>query len=237
MATSLFLFGSEQRRAASALAAIWKIGRDQQKEANTLPEVANEIGKYKNLDQLILYYHGIPGGIILDDVGAKLSEPEISKGFAKTSTKIEHIGFEGCWVGEAPDEMAAFGRLFSAKDVSGYTWTCWNNEIEVTIPKGVTAKGLQDVLKLYETWLMPGTPPLAQLASMAGRTDVKKKLLMLWYQYTLDEKPPYLDDNYKRSGSHTYKTRADATKRSVAAKDAKTSDVPIPPFEYVTVKM
>jgi hypothetical protein len=237
MATSLFLFGSDQRRAASALAAIWKIGRDQQKELDTLAEVAKEIGKHKNLDRLILYYHGMPGGIILDDVGAKLSEPEISKAFAKTSTKIEHIGFEGCWVGEAPDEMAAFGRLFGAKDVSGYTWTCWNNEIEVTIPKGVTAKGLKDVLKLYEPWLIPGSPPVAQLASMAGRGDVKKKLLMFWYQYSLDEKPPYVNDNYKKLGSHSYKTRADAAQRTVQAKDAKTSDVPLPPFEYVTVKL
>jgi hypothetical protein len=122
MATSLFLFGSDQRRAASALAAMRKIGRDQQKEVNTVTDLAKELGKHKSLDQLVLYYHGMPGGIILDDVGAKLSEPEITKPFAKTSTKIEHISFEGCWVGEAPDEMAVFGRLFGAKDVSGFTW-------------------------------------------------------------------------------------------------------------------
>jgi hypothetical protein len=237
MATNLFLFSSEQRRSAPAVAAIWKIGHEQQMEVNTLSEVVKEIGKNKNLDRLILYFHGLPGGIILDDVGSNLSDPEITKAFSKTVTKIEHIGFEGCWVGEAPDEMLAFGRLLKAKDVSGFTWACWSNDIEITIPKGVTARGLSDVLKSYATWLAPGSPPIAQLASMAGRTDIKKQLLMLWYQYTTEEKPPYLDDNFKKSGSHTYKTRADAKARSIEAKDAVRSDSPIPPFEYVTVKM
>jgi hypothetical protein len=160
MTTKLFLFGRDQRSAAPAIAAIWKIGVKQQREVNKLTSLAKEISRHKQLDELVLDFHGYPGGIILDDGGYSLSDQKVSKSFAKTATKIEHIRFEGCWVGEAPDEMATFGRLFSAQYVSGFTWTCWTNEIELTIPKGITAKALKDYLKLFEMWLMPGTPPM-----------------------------------------------------------------------------
>jgi hypothetical protein len=166
-----------------------------------------------------------------------LSDQKVSKAFASTITKIEHIRFEGCWVGEAPDEMAVFGRLFSSSYVSGFTWASWTNHIEVTIPKMITAKDLKKHLALYERWFMPGTPDMVQLASMAKHRDIKKKLLMLWYQYTLEEKPPYVDDNLRRYGAVTYKVRSDAAKRTVESKDAKPSDSPTSPFEYVTVKL
>lgn len=233
----LFVFGNDQRRAAAAMAAIWGIDAKRSKEINTWVNLAKEIGQHQKLDELVLDYHGWPGGILLDDGGFTLTEPQVPKYFGKVKTKIEHIRFEGCWVGEAPDAMAAFGRLFDAQAVSGFTWACWSNEIEVTLPKGITAADLKKHLAAFETWLMPGTPSIAQLASMARQREVKKKLALLWYQYSTDEKPPYANNNFQRLGRHSYKTRADATARTIDAKNAKTSESPSPPFEYVTVKL
>jgi hypothetical protein len=50
-------------------------------------------------------------------------------------------------------------------------------------------------------------------------------------------KPPYVGDNLKRLGRHSYGSRSEATKRRVAAKDAKNNTDPIAPFEYVTVAL
>jgi hypothetical protein len=235
MADDLFVFHSELQNVAPAIARIWGIGNQDQKSADKVPDLAKEITSRKQIGRLILFYHGYPGGIILDDYGVSLSDKVLADAFAKSTTKIEHIGFEGCWVGEAPDEMAAFGRLFGNADVSGFTWTTWTGEITVDIPKGVTPDGMSKVLKPFEPWLMPGSPTIAQLASMSRSADAKATLKMLWYQAGIDEKPPYLGDNLARLGRHSYKARKEATKRSVSAKKAVRSNDPVSPFEYVTV--
>jgi hypothetical protein len=242
MAAKLFLFDSEfadsAKKVAPEIAKIWNIELKQQKGVNALDVLAKEIGQYKELDELVLYFHGIPGGIIIGATGYGLSDAAISKAFANTKTKIEHIRFEGCHVGEAPDEMAAFGRLFSAQDVSGYTWSSWTGNITVDIPRGTTEKAVKDVLKLYEMWLMTDSLSIIKrLVSQARHRTIKQELLLQWYQYSLEEYPPYQNDNYKKSGARTYKRRSEATKRTVQAKDAKRSDSPSPPFEYVTVKL
>jgi hypothetical protein len=233
----LFLTDGEHGSTSPAIAAIWKIDLKQIRQVDDLKGVANEVGKFKQLDELVMNFHGFAGGILLGGEGFKLSDQKVKDIFAKTTTKIEHIRFEGCWVGEAPDEMAAFGRLFSSSFVSGFTWTSWNNDIEVKVPKGISPKDLRKFLSRFEKWLMPGSPDMGQLASLAKSHDFKKTLLLLWYQYTLQTQPPYENDNYKRLGSHTYKARSEVTNRTVEAKDAKTSDSPVPPFEYVTVKL
>jgi hypothetical protein len=182
MADDLFVFHSELQNVAPAIARIWGIGNQDQKSADKVPDLAKEITSRKQIERLILFYHGYPGGIILDDYGVSLSDKVLADAFAKSTTKIEHIGFEGCWVGEAPDEMAAFGRLFGNADVSGFTWTTWTGEITVDIPKGVTPDGMSKVLKPFEPWLMPGSPTIAQLASMSRSADAKATLKMLWYR-------------------------------------------------------
>jgi len=244
MAAKLFLFGSDQRKAAPEIAKIWNIDLKQQKElkpqrgVSALDALAKEIGQYKELDELVLCFHGYPGGIILENTGYTLSDPSISKAFANTKTKIEHIRFEGCHVGEAPDEMAAFGRLFNAQDVSGYTWASWTGDITVEIPRGNTEKAVTDVLKPFERWLMADSmSTIKRLVSLSRHRTIKQELLLQWFQYSLSSNPPYQGNNYQKYGSHNYKRRSEAAKRTVQAKDAKRSDAPTPTFEYVTVKL
>lgn len=240
MADSLFLYLPEFRGPmAQGVAGISGIGASRQREISTLDDMADEIGKFKELDQLVIFTHGFTGGISLVDAAYSLTDAAIAKAFAKLTTKVQHIRFEGCWVGEAPVNMAAFGRLLSAKDVSGFTWVSWTSEITINIPAGITAKDLSKFLQdqNYEKWLMPGSTTAAVLASMAKRAEVKKALPMIWYQQSLDVRPPYIDDNYKKLGRHSYGARADAAKVVVAAKNAKNSTAPTTPFEYVTVTL
>ena len=65
----------------------------------------------------------------------------------------------------------------------------------------------------------------------------KQTIGLLWYQYDLQEHPPYLNDNYRKLGASSFKASTEAIARTVAAKDAKPSDSPHPQFEYVTVKI
>ena len=257
MAGKRLLFYPELREEAQEIVGpYWKIGRDDQQEISTLSDMVKQIDKQKSLDELVIFLHGYTGGMMLDDddgnsKGYDLGEQAVTQAFAKTKTQIEHIRFEGCWVGEGPVDMAVFGRLFNARDVSGFTWVHWSNDITVTIPKGLTANDLKAFLdkKGLAKWLAPTAPPMTQLASMAQSKDAPKRLWLEWFQATLDKKPPYEDQdgklaadsgkrsNFQQLGVHNYKVRSDARARTVLAKDAKPSDAGHSAFEYVTVKL
>jgi hypothetical protein len=240
MAGKLFLYLSELKGfAAAGLAAIWGIGPKEQKEISTLGDMVKEIGQHSALDDLVIFAHGVPGGLILEDAAYVLDEAALAKELSKTKTKVQHIRFEGCWVGEAPVDMAAFGRIFSAKDVSGFTWVSWTGEATVTIPKGIKAQDLSKFLQTQnlEKWLMPGSPAVPVLASMARSAAAKKTLPLLWYQATLNRKPPYDGNNFAQGGRHAYRTRSEAAKRTVAAAKAQNNKDPVAPFEYVTVTL
>ena len=187
------------------------------------------------LEELVLCYHGTAGGIIIGDDNYKLSDPALAKAFAKIKTRIDCIRFEGCWVGQEADEMAAFGRLFGSSTVSGFTWVSWTTMINVTIPKGSTLGDVKKLMAPFEKWIVPNTVNLSLLAAK-GKQGGSQTIGLLWYQSDLEEHPPYLKDNYKRMGAVTYKDRSEVVARTVAAKDAKPNQAPRPPFEYVTVK-
>jgi hypothetical protein len=135
--------------------------------------------------------------------------------------------------------MAAFGGIFGATDVSGFTWVSWTGEASVTIPKGIKASDLSKFLQKQnlEKWILPGTISPQVLASQARTVNSKKTLPLLWYQATLNRKPPYEGDNFARGGSHSYHSRSEATKRTVTAAKAVNNQDPVAPFEYVTVTL
>lgn len=240
MAGKLFLYLSELKGVpASGLAAIWGIGAKEQKQFDTLEDMVKAIGQNGTLDELVIFAHGVPGGIILDDAAYGLDDEVLAKELGKTKSKAKHIRFEGCWVGLSPIEMAAFGRIFGAVDVSGFTWVSWTGEATVTIPKGIKAPDLGKFLQKQnlEKWLMPGSASVQVLASMARTAEAKKTLPLLWYQATLNRKPPYEGNNFAQGGSHSYHSRSEATKRTVTAAKAVNNQDPVAPFEYVTVTL
>ena len=240
----LLLFASELQEEVTVIAAVHKIGLKERKAIDSLDEMAKAISEYKNLEELVIFLHGFRGGMMLGGNAYALDDEAVSKAFAKKTTKVEHIRFEGCWVGEEPNTMAVFGRFFDAKTVSGFTWVHWLNQITINLPRGTTAKSLESVLKSVPgttSSLLPWIPPppvgpaLAQLASMASTGDAKATVPLEWFQYGLEEQQPFTDNNIKHLGTHTYKVRSDATQKTVSAKEAKPYSDPIPPFDYVTV--
>ena len=257
MAGKRLLFYPKLRDAAEGIVGpYWRIGPHDQQAISTLKDMVNEIDKQKSLDELVIFLHGYTGGMMLDDdddndKGYDLEDEAVTQAFAKTKTQIERIRFEGCWVGENPKAMAVFGRLFNAREVSGFTWVHATNNIAVTIPKGIKADEFKIFLekKGLAKWLVPSSPSMTELVSMARSKDASKKLWLEWFQPTLDTKPPYEDQdgklaadsgkrpNFERLGVHNYMVRSEARSRTVSAKDAKLSDAPRPPFEYVTVKL
>ena len=83
---------------------------------------------------------------------------------------------------------------------------------------------------------MPALPSVQVLASMARTTALRKKTLpLLWYQATLNRKPPYSMARAPRRVGAIDRARSEATKRTVAAAKAVNNQDPVAPFEYVTV--
>ena len=71
----------------------------------------------------------------------------------------------------------------------------------------------------------------------ARSRDAKHTLPLLWYQATMDRKPPYEGRNFAQGGRHSYKARGEATNRTVTAAKAVNNTAPVAPFEYVTVTL
>jgi hypothetical protein len=233
------------RMFAPAVAGIWKVGVKEQKAFKSLQDIVREIGKHQFLDQLVIYTHGFTGGILTEDGHAYgLDDEAIVKAFAKLKTQVDHIRFEGCWVGEGAARMRDFGRLLRAIDVSGYTWTHVDCAVSITIPRGATIAAVESLVRPYWKWLAPFPPEsVARLASMARIHDVKMTLLTEWFKYSIEEdipRPPWEVNGKGQDmvlGPHGYKRRAQAEQRIVQAKDAENSTDPSPPLQYVTVEL
>src|SRR4051812_33632175 len=85
---------------ASAIGGVWKVGAREQRAFESLADMAREIGKYQFIDQLVIFTHGFSGGISLEDGHDWiLSDKEVREALAKVKTQVDHIRFEGCWVG------------------------------------------------------------------------------------------------------------------------------------------
>lgn len=138
---NLMLYSPELRPLAPTVAGIWKIEAREQREFEDLDDMAKEIGKFQALDQLVIFTHGVGGGILLEDGHQwALSDKPVADALAKVKTKVAHIRFEGCWLGEKPNELAAFGRLLHASDVSAYTWEHFFDAITITLDRNNTPK-------------------------------------------------------------------------------------------------
>jgi hypothetical protein len=240
----LLLFDPDLREFAPFIGRVWSIGADSQQGARTLKEFAAALHKEKELEEAVLFFHGIPGGI---DIGGKvfnLSDKELKDALTAKRSKIARIRFEGCWVGERPDEMAQFGSYFNAAEMLGYTWEGVRATTTVSLPKGADAATIRRAMGQRERWLAPGSPSVESLVGKARDRAITEKFLVEWFESVVADpiKPPYetqkgdKNTNFDRLGSKQYKRRNDAGSRTVKAKDLEEiSSDPISLFEYVTV--
>lgn len=242
--TKLLLFDPELREYAPFIGRIWSIGADSQQSARTLKEFSAVLHKQKALEEAVLFFHGIPGGIILGGKVFNLSDKELKDALTAKQTTIDAIRFEGCWVGERPADMAQFGSYFKASKTSGFTWEGVKSTIKVPVSKGADAAAIRKNMKHTERWLAPGSPSVESLVSKARDGAITEKMLMEWFEYAVSDpiKPPYetqkgeTKTNFEKLGSKQYKRRSEAGSRTVKAKELEEeSSDPISMFEYVTV--
>lgn len=240
----LLLYDPDLREYAPFVGQIWGIGGGDQKDARTLKEFANAIFKQKALEEMVLFYHGIPGGIMIGGGVYNLSEKGLRDALPAGKTKIEKIRFEGCWVGEKPDEMAQFGTIFSASEMSGFTWESVRQTISISVPLRSTAETVAGLLKGKERWLAQSMPSANDLVKRAQNGAFSQKILMEWFEPFVSDpiKPPFEMEkggkrtNFDRLGSHQYKRRSDASQTTIKVKDIEETSIDaISSFEYVTV--
>jgi hypothetical protein len=240
----LFLFDPDLREHAALVSKIWGIGASDQQSARKLKDFAAAIHKHKQLEEAVFFYHGIPGGIMFDGKVFNLSDKELKDTLTAKQTTIHTIRFEGCWVGERPDEMAQFGSYFKASEMAGFTWEGVHSTLTLSVPKGADAATVRNSMRHTERWLAPGSAGPDALARKATGGAVAEKLLLEWYENAVSDpiKPPYAAEkgqtrtNFERLGSKQYKRRVDAGKRSIKAKELEEVSLdPISIFEYVTV--
>jgi hypothetical protein len=152
-------------------------------------------------------------------------------------TQIDDIAFVGCNVGSRPARMAAFGKLFDASTVTGYSWWIVRQEIDITIPKGSTESSLRKALAPYAKWVRPPINYVA-LALAARRADATRKLLVMYASYEGD----FLKFPVSFGSSRGFKPIGEAedlklTGGQAAAKEKEFDDSPVVPFYKVTVEL
>jgi hypothetical protein len=231
MSTKLFIYDGSVRSGAEAFAKLIGHSGAKKVEVNSWKQLRAKICQYKRLSSLIILAHG-PDLQIGGEIRGLGSE-KIKKLFADCKTKIDRIEFEGCWIGEKPRDMADFASLFSAKSASGFTWASATAPLDVTLPKGVSQKGVRAAFKPYSRYLIK--PDYGKLAALAKRRDKKVRLWMHWFNPDADEKlPPLGEDAYL---SKNYRPRGAATEVTVTAAGAKNVTKPSTPFQLVTVTL
>lgn len=231
MGTKLFIYDGSLRIGAVAFAKLIGHGAAKKVEVNSWKQLKTKICRYKRLATLILFAHGpdLEFGGEIKGIGGKI----VNKLFASCKTKIDKIEFEGCWVGEKPNEMAAFAQLFSAKSASGFTWASATAPIDIELPKGTSVKGVRSALKPYSRYLI--NPDYGSLAARAKRRDAKVRVWMHWFNPDADEnQPPSGEDAML---AKNYKPRSAADEVEVTASSAKKTSAPVTPFQHVTVTL
>lgn len=184
--------------------------------------------------QLVLCFHSFDGGMLVGSEGRTLSEESVSKLFTKRP-KIRNIAFTGCNVGNRPDEMAAFARMFKAETVSGYTWSTVKQLITATFPKGTREEAIKKTLAPFEPYIAGALPAANVLATNATHKEVTVKLVGLYG--SADGETASAMPIPDREGKNR-KPWKSAKKREINASEVPVgaSDSPVVPFELVTVK-
>src|SRR5215208_3408795 len=86
-------------------------------KVKSLKELVLLLRKYETIDHLVLYFHGNKGGILVGGAATQLSDlARLFTGHEMfRAPKInKQIDFEACRVGEGPDELFSFAKIFKA---------------------------------------------------------------------------------------------------------------------------
>lgn len=132
--------------------------------------LAAAVQKQTKIGHLVFAFHSFDGGMIVGSEGRELGEASVSKLFTKPP-QVDKISFFGCNVGNRPVQMAAFGKIFGAKSVSGFTWWMIKTPINIKLPKGVAEKKIKDALDPFASYSVELIPA----ANVLVKTHTSRK--------------------------------------------------------------
>ena len=132
--------------------------------------LAAAIQKHTKIGHLALSFHSFSCGMIVVSDGRELAEESVTKLFTKPP-QVERISFFGCNVGNRPVQMAAFGKLFGAKAVTGFTWWTIKQPVNVKLPKGVSVEKIKKALDPF----VPYSVELIPAAEVLVKTHTSRK--------------------------------------------------------------
>jgi hypothetical protein len=94
MVRRLFLYLREFKGfAAEGMARIWHIDPKDQRPFTTLEDLAKEIHKQNELEELIIFVHGYSGGILVDGTAYDLDDERIKQAFPKNKDGNKDAAF------------------------------------------------------------------------------------------------------------------------------------------------
>jgi hypothetical protein len=209
--------------------------------AGSWKAVAAKIISKTSIDRLILLAHGAAGSATFGSDRFDVGDHEVLDLFAPTSGKkpppVKEIIFLGCEVGLWPAKMAAFGKLFGAKAVSGYTWEMVVSALTLNFPKGTDESEIEKALKPLREYAYYDLPAAKDLAKL---TKVKSQVLQFVAAYGSDDGSlatgmpiPFGEQN-----SRLPWTGAEEKPMTAKEADQLGGDMvlaPVKPFEYITV--
>jgi hypothetical protein len=211
-------------------------------------QLASTIAAKSPIGLLVLDFHGGTGGEIKVGVlGDEVGSSRIRKLFTKTCStntckadaiigtrycakhqpsksepwfgpRVDQIVFESCVVGQAPDQLASFGKLFHADSVTGCTWFHVVAKQVVLLPRAATEAEIKEQLKPQQKYLMNGNPGPAEMAAKCKGGAYKQELWLEWWRGEFSgELPKSLGGSVN---DRLCKARSELTKKTIASAEA-----------------
>lgn len=211
---------------------------------NSWEELVKKLQEYEHIEKLVLFTHGIPGGIGIghefEDLGVVANR---FKG--QPTPKIKEIDFEGCNIGDFSEESNVDG-LVNFVDTFGTTkFSAWNKfhvdaPSDLIIPNGTTVQQIEGTLAKYKDYLIPGTPTPAEFLSKGGT----QYFGLEWFRTDFNDEPLPDDANKRRNYKKRQQAQIQSIKGTVKEVNQKLKiqwktykDNPEPPFQKLVIEI
>lgn len=206
-------------------------GAKAMKAVKSWDALAAAIRGHSSIGRLVLSFHGYGGGLIVGNHARDLDQASVRSLFTKggAATQIGEIAFMGCNIGSRPAKLAAFGKMFGAKKVSGYTWFLVHQRVTVR-PGGSDDAAIRKALEPYRKFILP---PLGKARLTPNATS---NFLVIYgaSAYETAKFPLSFGDARK------FKPLSEAGERTITGKDAVAVEKeleasPVSPFQRIVV--
>jgi hypothetical protein len=179
---------------------------------NTWTDIAAFVKLYDSIDQLVMFYHGVPGQIEVNNNFTSLSNSSVLSNFTGTLPTIKEINFEACNVGNRAADLVPFGKALKVSKITAFTFYWVTSNKIVTVQQGNTAGQISALFADDTGYVLPYD--WSEIAQRAG----DRKIFLEWFRENFDNTslpakgpPGSLDTRFK------FKKRSSATDETVQA--------------------